>query len=42
MIKNSQKNNKSDKNNRSERQRADTSQAKIFNECLRGARRKRN
>ena len=42
MIKNSWKNIKRDRNNRSERQKADTLQAKIFNECLREASRKRN
>ena len=42
MIKNSWKNIKRDRNNRSERQKADTLQAKIFNECLQEASRKRN
>ena len=40
MIKNSWKYIKRDRNNRSERQKADTLQAKIFNECLREANRK--
>ena len=40
--KNSRKNIKRDRNNRSERQKGATLQAKIFNECLREANRKRN